>query len=67
MGVKISLRNRVIKINGVTKFKKVKHRVIFDRIELGTYLIAGNIGKSLELKDINPKVIKTDQCLKNGS
>ena len=43
MGVKISLRNRVIKINGVTKFKKVKHRVIFDRIELGTYLIAGAI------------------------
>ena len=61
MGVKISLRNRVIKINGVTKFKKVKHRVIFDRIELGTYLIAGAIiGKSLELKDINPKVIKTE-------
>ena len=34
---------------------------MFDRIELGTFLIAGAlIGKKLTLNRINPKIVKTE-------
>lgn len=44
----------VIKIEGMDKFNSVKHRVIPDRIEAGTYMIAAAItGGNLLLNDIN--------------
>jgi UDP-N-acetylglucosamine 1-carboxyvinyltransferase len=52
---------RKILINGVNEFKKAIHEIIFDRIELGTYLIAGAlIGKKIILNRIDPKVIETE-------
>ncbi len=41
--------------------KKVFHSIVFDRIELGTYIIAGAlIGKKIVFKKINPSVIKNE-------
>ena len=43
------------------KFKSVNHEIIFDRIELGTYLIAAAlIGKKIIIKKIKPKIINTE-------
>ena len=34
---------------------------MFDRIELGTYIIAGALsGKKLVITNVNPKIIKTE-------
>jgi len=52
---------RKILIIGTNKFKKAKHEIIFDRIELGTYLIAGAlIGKKIILNKVNPEIIDTE-------
>jgi len=52
---------RKILINGVTQFKKASHEIIFDRIELGTYLIAGAlVGKKIILNKVNPVIINTE-------
>ena len=52
---------RKILITGTNKFKKAKHKIIFDRIELGTYLIAGAlIGKKIILNKVNPEIIDTE-------
>ena len=52
---------RKIKIIGTTILKPTTHRVIFDRIELGTHLIAATlIGKKIRLLKINPKIIKNE-------
>ena len=52
---------RKILIIGVQKFKSVNHEVIFDRIELGTYLIASAlIGKKITFFKIKPKIIETE-------
>ena len=41
--------------------KKISHKVICDRIELGTYIIGGALtAKKLKLKDINPNLIKKE-------
>jgi len=52
---------RKILIIGIKEFKKASHEIIFDRIELGTYLIAGAlVGKKIILNKINPSVIDTE-------
>jgi len=52
---------RKILIIGIQKFKSVNHEVIFDRIELGTYLIASAlIGKKITFFKIKPKIIETE-------
>ena len=52
---------RKILIIGTTEFNNVNHEIIFDRIELGTYLIAGAlVGKKIILNKVNPLIIKTE-------
>jgi|TARA_B110001452_G_scaffold227002_1_gene201698 UDP-N-acetylglucosamine 1-carboxyvinyltransferase len=52
---------RKISIIGTNEFKNTNHEIIFDRIELGTYLIAGAlVGKKIILNKINPTIINTE-------
>ena len=52
---------RKILIIGINNFKNASHQIIFDRIELGTYIIAGALtGKKIILKKINPEIIDTE-------
>ena len=52
---------RKILIIGTKKFKSISHEVIFDRIELGTYLIAAAlIGKKIIFSKIKPQIIETE-------
>ena len=62
MGCKISwLSKRTIKIIGVNHVKDTTYTVMFDRIEAGTYLIAGAITEgNLRIQNIIPKIIKTE-------
>ena len=62
LGGNIKVFNRKIIILGsATRKKKIKHRIIFDRIEAGTYLIAAlMLAKKIVLKLINPKLLKTE-------
>ena len=63
LGANIILKGRTIYIRkGKNKSSKITHNVIFDRIELGTYLIAGALlsKKSLVVDKIDPKIIKTE-------
>ncbi len=71
LGSKISITGRKITIigNNIIK-KKVDHKIIFDRIEAGTYLVAGALaGKKLVIKRIIPKILKCEIEIlkKNGS
>ena len=63
LGVTINLKGRKITISG-NKFKKSKiiHEVIFDRIELGTYMIACALlaKKKVTIDKINPKIVKSE-------
>ena len=62
IGAKIKwIGKRTVKIFGVKKFKKGKYKIMPDRIEAGTYMIAAAIteGKIL-IKGIDPKLIKTE-------
>ena len=60
LGCKIKISKRKIIIQRKNKeVKNINHRIIFDRIEAGTYLIAGAlIGKKILIRNINPKFIK---------
>ena len=62
LGCKIDIQGRRIIIEKKKKGKdKVNHNIIFDRIEAGTYLIAGAlIGKKIILKDIKPQILKCE-------
>jgi len=52
---------RKILIIGIKEFKNASHKIIFDRIELGTYLVAAALtGKKIILLKINPKIIETE-------
>ena len=52
---------RKISIIGTNKFKDASHEIIFDRIELGTYLIAGAlVGKKIILNKIKSSIIDTE-------
>ena len=59
LGGNINFKGRRITILGVKKIKrKINHKIIFDRIELGTYIIAAAlIGNKVVIKNINPKII----------
>jgi UDP-N-acetylglucosamine 1-carboxyvinyltransferase len=52
---------RGIDILGVKKLKSTTHKVIFDRIEAGTYIIASALtnGK-LKIKNIDPKIMSAE-------
>ena len=63
LGANISLKGRTISISErKAKVLKIIHHVIFDRIELGTYVIAGALlaKKNLIIDKIDPKIIKTE-------
>ncbi len=61
LGVKIKIKGRKIIISGSIKEKKITHKIICDRIELGTYLIGGALtAKKLRLKNVDPKLIKSE-------
>ena len=62
MGCSIKLiGKRKIKIIGSVDLKSTTHKVIFDRIELGTYLIAATlIGKNIKFSKVNPRIIKNE-------
>ena len=63
LGCKIEITGRKITLirNNNKNKKKINHKVIFDRIEAGTYLVAGAlIGKKILIKQINPKILKCE-------
>jgi len=62
LGGKIKITGRKILISRRKKIKKnISHKVIFDRIELGTYMIAAAlVGKKILINKIDPKMIKTE-------
>ena len=62
LGFKINLfGKRGINIYGFKKLNPVTHKVIFDRIEAGTYIIASALTNgNLKIKNINPKIISTE-------
>ena len=62
IGSKIQIKKRKIIISGKKELKSnITHEVIFDRIELGTYIIAGAlIGKKVIFEKINPKIIQAE-------
>ena len=68
LGCKIRTNGRKITVEGTKKIKsKIKYKVIFDRIEAGTYLVAGALtGKKIVINKIYSKVFKTEiNILKN--
>ena len=62
MGVNIKwINKREIKIIGGKKFKPAKHAVMFDRIEAGTFVIAGAlIAKKLKIVSLQTEIIKNE-------
>jgi len=62
MGCKIKwLKKRKIEINGVTNLKPLVFRVMFDRIEAETYMIASAITRGrVKITNIDPKIIKNE-------
>ena len=63
LGANISLKGRTISISEKKiKSSKIIHHVIFDRIELGTYMIASALlaKKNLKINKIEPKIIKNE-------
>jgi UDP-N-acetylglucosamine 1-carboxyvinyltransferase len=62
LGGEITVSGRTITINeSKVKNLKVNHEVIFDRIELGTYMIAAALtAKKITIDKINPNIVKTE-------
>ena len=62
IGANISwLGKREIKIIGCKKFKQASHQIMFDRIEAGTFIIAGAlIGKKLKISGIQTRFLNTE-------
>ncbi len=60
MGGKIKISGRKITIDESNVIKKqIDHQIIFDRIEAGTYLVAGAlIGRKLIIKNVETKIFK---------
>jgi len=67
MGCKISvLGKRSINVIGEEKLKSTTHKVIFDRIEAGTYIIASALTNGhLKIKNIDPKIMSEEIKLLN--
>jgi len=63
IGTIISLKGRTITITKrIIKNSKIVHKVIFDRIELGTYMIASALlaKKKMIIDKIDPNVVKSE-------
>ena len=62
MGCKLKwISRRAIKIIGINQTNEISYSVMFDRIEAGTYLVAGALTEgNLRLKNVIPSVIKTE-------
>ena len=63
LGANIYLKGRSITIHECKiNNSKIAHQIIFDRIELGTYMIAGALlaKKNLTIDKIDPKIIKSE-------
>ncbi len=62
LGNEIDVLGRKIIVNSNKNVKqKINHKVIFDRIEAGTYLIAGVlIGKKITLKHVDSKILNNE-------
>jgi len=62
LGGRIKIFGRKILIIGCKKIKKhITHEVIFDRIELGTYMIAAAlVGKKITFNKIDPRIIQNE-------
>jgi len=62
LGCKINrVGKRSIDVTGVEKLKPITYRVIFDRIEAGTYIIAAALTNGrLKITNIDPKVMSTE-------
>ena len=67
LGCKINqVGKRSINIEGVKKLKPATHKVIFDRIEAGTYIIAAAITSGeIKITNIDPKIMSTEISLLN--
>jgi len=52
---------RDIDVTGIRELGSAKHKVIFDRIEAGTYIIASALTNGrLKIKNIDPKIMPTE-------
>ena len=62
MGCNIKwISKRIVRIKGVTEVNELNYKVMPDRIEAGTYLIAAAMSEgSLKIKGIDPKIIRTE-------
>ena len=62
LGGKIKIVGRKILITGCREIKKkITHNIIFDRIELGTYMIAAAlVGKKIIFSKVEPAIIKSE-------
>ena len=62
MGCNIKwIGKRTITITGVKKLKKLNYKIMFDRIEAGTYMIASALTEgNLKITNIDPKIISTE-------
>ncbi len=63
LGSNINLKGRTITIKeSKMKSSKIIHEIIFDRIELGTYMIAGALlaKKNIVIDKIDPKIIESE-------
>ena len=60
-GANIKWIGRICKIEGVNSLNQTEYSVMSDRIEAGTFCVAATLAKgSLEIKTINPKIIRTE-------
>jgi len=63
-GAKIKWLGRTCKIEGVESLKQTDYTVMADRIEAGTFCVAATLTKGdLEIKNVNPEIIKTELTL----
>ncbi len=62
LGSKILISGRKITVFENKKIKKnINHKIIFDRIEAGTYLVAGAlIGRKITISQIDPDIVKNE-------
>ena len=55
---------RNIDVVGTTKLRAAKHKIIFDRIEAGTYIIASALTDgNLIIKNVDPRIMSTEISL----
>ena len=61
LGCHIKTKNRKIVIGGDFKPRPISYKIMFDRIEAGTYMIASALaGRKISLTNLNSGVIKTE-------